>query len=247
MGRTFFVGGNWKMNGSKKEIKELVGAWKDADTDKNTEVVIGCPAIYLDLLSNELRSDWKVAAENVYKKKSGAYTGETSVDMAKDCGIEWAILGHSERRDIFGETDEEIAEKCAFALENGLKIIPCIGEHLEERENGTTMDVCAKQLEAMAAKIKDWTNVVVAYEPVWAIGTGKVATPQQAQDTHKDIRKWLEDNVSADVAASVRILYGGSVNPGNCAELAKCPDIDGFLVGGASLKPDFTTIINANK
>eukprot|EP01134_Creolimax_fragrantissima_P001051 CFRG1051T1 len=247
MGRTFFVGGNWKMNGSKKEIASLVEAFNAADCDSNTEVVIGCPSIYLDLLRSTLRKDFGVAAENTYKKASGAYTGETSINMIKDCGVEWTILGHSERRDIFGETDSEIAEKCAFALANDVKIIPCIGEHLEERENGTTMKVCAKQLEALAAQIKDWTNVVIAYEPVWAIGTGKVATPQQAQDTHKDIRAWLEENVNAGVAASVRILYGGSVNPGNCVELAKCPDIDGFLVGGASLKPDFVTIINANR
>eukprot|EP00124_Ichthyophonus_hoferi_P001662 Ihof_evm2s93 gene=Ihof_evmTU2s93 len=206
--RTFFVGGNWKMNGNKQSITELAAAFNAAEADPKVEVVLGCPAIYIEHARSVLRKDWMVAGENCYKKEKGAFTGEVSPQMLLDCGANWVILGHSERRDIFNETDAEIAEKCAYALANGMKIIPCIGEHLEEREAGKTMEVCAKQLAALAAQIKDWTNVVIAYEPVWAIGTGKVATPAQAQETHEQIRTWLKENVSAEVAASVRILYG---------------------------------------
>ena len=192
--------------------------------------------------------------------------------MIKDCGCEWVILGHSERRHVFGETDTLIGEKVGFALESGLQIIPCIGEKLEEREAGKTEEVCFNQLQAIVDNVKDWSKVVLAYEPVWAIGkiitilkpffrkkklltwkiqklagTGKTATPEQAQEVHAALRKWLAEKVSAEVAENLRILYGGSVSASNCKELATCPDIDGFLVGGASLKPDFVTIINATQ
>lgn len=167
--------------------------------------------------------------------------------MLKDVGADWVIIGHSERRTIFGESDELVAEKTAFALAEGLKVIACIGETLQEREAGKTEEVVFRQMKAIAAQVKDWTNVVVAYEPVWAIGTGKVATPQQAQDVHAALRKWLVDNVSADVSASLRIQYGGSVTAANCKELGSQPDIDGFLVGGASLKPEFVQIVNATQ
>lgn len=165
--------------------------------------------------------------------------------MLKDVGADWVILGHSERRQIFGETDELVAEKTAFALAEGLKVIACIGETLSEREAGQTEAVVFRQMKALSAQVKDWTNVVVAYEPVWAIGTGKTATPAQAQEVHAALRKWLVDNVSAAVSASLRIQYGGSVTAANCRELASQGDIDGFLVGGASLKPEFVQIVNA--
>lgn len=165
----------------------------------------------------------------------------------KDVGATWVILGHSERRQIFGETDELIAQKVVHALENGLKVIACIGETLQEREAGQTEAVVFRQTKALADAVKDWTNVVLAYEPVWAIGTGKTATPQQAQEVHAALRKWLTENVSADVSASLRIQYGGSVTAGNAKELASQPDIDGFLVGGASLKPEFVQIVNAKQ
>ena len=190
--------------------------------------------------------------------------------MIKDCGCEWVILGHSERRHVFGETDALIGEKVGFALESGLHIIPCIGEKLEEREAGKTEEVCFNQLQAIVDKVTDWSKVVLAYEPVWAIGkillqfyrhfskktkckiqnlagTGKTASPEQAQEVHASLRKWLAEKVSAEVSENLRILYGGSVSASNCKELATCPDIDGFLVGGASLKPDFVTIINATQ
>jgi len=150
-------------------------------------------------------------------------------------------------RNVFGESDQLIGEKVAFALQSGLSVIPCIGELLEEREAGKTTEVCFRQLKAIANNVSDWSRVVIAYEPVWAIGTGKTATPAQAQEVHLAIRNWLKEHISAEVAETTRILYGGSVTAGNCRELAACPDIDGSLVGGASLKPDFVQIINATK
>lgn len=167
--------------------------------------------------------------------------------MLKDIGADWVIIGHSERRQIFKETDLLIAEKVAHALAEGLKVIACIGETLEEREANQTETVVFRQTKAISEAVKDWTNVVIAYEPVWAIGTGKTATPQQAQDVHAALRKWFTDNVSAAVSASIRIQYGGSVTAANCKELAGQPDIDGFLVGGASLKPEFIQIVNARQ
>jgi triosephosphate isomerase len=171
--------------------------------------------------------------------------------MIKDCGIEWIIIGHSERRSLpeLAESDETCAIKCAYAVANGCKVMACIGETLEEREAGNTMAVCERQLKAYADKLKpeDWANVVIAYEPVWAIGTGKVATPEQAQEVHEQCRAWVSSNVSADVAAGVRILYGGSVAAKNCKELGSKPDIDGFLIGGASMKPEFLDCIDAHK
>eukprot|EP00475_Leptophrys_vorax_P021613 TRINITY_DN2935_c0_g2_i1.p1 TRINITY_DN2935_c0_g2~~TRINITY_DN2935_c0_g2_i1.p1 ORF type:complete len:189 (-),score=18.60 TRINITY_DN2935_c0_g2_i1:229-750(-) len=161
-------------------------------------------------------------------------------------GAHWVILGHSERRHILKETNEFIGQKQAYALAQGLGVIACVGELLEERESGHTFDVVFAQLKATADHVPSWDNVVIAYEPVWAIGTGKVASPEQAQEVHAAIRKWLRDNVSADVASKTRIIYGGSVSPANCATLAGEEDIDGFLVGGASLKgPDFATICNS--
>ena len=181
-----------------------------------------------------------VSAQNVYDKPDGAYTGEISVSQLKDSGIHWTILGHSERRTILNETDEVVASKTKVAVDGGVSVIWCCGESLDEREAGTTVAVVEKQLAALAAKVSgaDWEKIVIAYEPIWAIGTGKVATTQQAQEVHEAIRGWLKANVSDKVAEETRILYGGSVNAKNCKELAKEKDIDGFLVGGASLKPE---------
>lgn len=248
MGRKFFVGGNWKMNGDKATIEGICNTLKSADTDPNVDVVVGVSPCYLEFVRNNLPADrFGVAAQNCYKVASGAFTGEISPKMIKDCGCDWVILGHSERRHVFGESDALIGEKVAFALENGLHIIPCIGEKLEERESGKTEEVCFHQLKAIADKVSDWSRVVLAYEPVWAIGTGKTASPAQAQEVHLALRKWLAENVSAEVSESLRILYGGSVTAANARELGACPDIDGFLVGGASLKPEFIDIINATK
>jgi len=243
MGRKFFVGGNWKMNGNKQSSKELLASLNGLSSD--VEVVVGAPTIYLDFVQQNKPSNVEVAAQNCYKVAKGAFTGEISPDMIKDVGVKWVILGHSERRNVFGEGDQLIGEKVGHALEQGLKVIACIGELQSERESGKTNEVVFRQMNAIKAHVKDWNNVVIAYEPVWASGTGLTATPAQAQEVHRDLRKWLTENVSADVANSVRIIYGGSVTGANCKELAKESDIDGFLVGGASLKPEFVQIVNA--
>jgi len=234
------------MNGTKSSIDEICSWLVAGPLDPNTEVVVGVPGCYLQYVSDKLSATpLKVAAQNCYKAEKGAFTGELAPAMIQDCGASWVIIGHSERRNVFGEQDDLIGEKVGFALKSGLSVIPCIGEKLEEREAGKTTEVVFRQLAAMLPHISDWTKVVLAYEPVWAIGTGKTATPEQAQEVHLAIRGWLEQNVSAEVAASTRILYGGSVTADNCKALAQCPDIDGSLVGGASLKKDFIQIVNA--
>jgi triosephosphate isomerase len=165
--------------------------------------------------------------------------------MCVDAQIPWVILGHSERRHIFGESDKVIGDKVKYALDHKLKVMACIGEKLDEREAGKTNAVNERQLAAIREKVTDWSNVVVAYEPVWAIGTGKTASPDQAQEVHEALRGWLKKNVSAEAAAKTRILYGGSVTEKNAAELILKKDIDGFLVGGAALKEGFLDIIKA--
>ncbi len=201
------------------------------------ETVIAPPALYLLLVREKSKKEIGVASQNVYDKPNGAFTGEISVQHLKDSGIDWTILGHSERRTLLGESDEVVAAKTKYATENGVSVIWCCGESLEQREAGQTLDVITKQLAALKAKISDWSKIVIAYEPIWAIGTGKVATTEQAQEVHASIRDWLAKNVSQSVADETRILYGGSVSEKNCKELSKQQDIDGFLVGGASLKP----------
>ncbi|XP_013189197.1 triosephosphate isomerase [Amyelois transitella] len=248
MGRKFVVGGNWKMNGDKNQINEIINNLKKGPLDPNVEVVLGIPAIYLAYVKSIVPENIGVAAQNCWKVAKGAFTGEISPAMIKDVGADWVILGHSERRTIFGEKDDLIAEKVTHALESGLKVIACIGETLEEREGGKTEEVVFRQTKALVPAIGDkWANVVLAYEPVWAIGTGKTASPQQAQEVHASLRNWISSNVSPDIASTVRIQYGGSVTGANAKELAACPDIDGFLVGGASLKPEFVDIVNATK
>lgn len=247
MARKFFVGGNFKMNGSVSSVKEIVSNLNGAKLDPKTEVVIAPSALYLIPVREQVRPEIEVAAQNVYDKPNGAFTGELSVAQLSDAKINWTILGHSERRTILGESDEVVASKTKYATANGLSVIWCCGESLEERESGNTIAVVSKQLAALKAQISDWSKIVIAYEPIWAIGTGKVATTEQAQEVHKAIRDWLKANVSDKVADETRILYGGSVNEKNCGELGKQEDIDGFLVGGASLKPAFVDIINARQ
>ncbi|XP_061765802.1 triosephosphate isomerase-like [Nerophis ophidion] len=213
--------------------------------EPHVEVVCATPSVYLNFVRSHLDPRVSVAAQNCYKVAKGAFTGEISPAMIKDCGADWVLLGHSERRHVFGESDELIGQKVAHALQSGLCMIACIGETLEERESGTTKDVVYAQTQAIADNVTDWAKVVLAYEPVWAIGTGRTASPEQAQEVHEKIRAWLRANVSDDVADAVRIIYGGSVTAANCRELASQEDVDGFLVGGASLKPEFVDIINA--
>ncbi|XP_071111793.1 triosephosphate isomerase-like [Haliotis cracherodii] len=245
--RKFVVGGNWKMNGDKASIDGIIAFLNAGPLDENAEVIVAPPTPYLDYVRSKVNANVAVAAQNCYKVGKGAFTGEISPSMIKDVGATWVILGHSERRHVFGESDELIGEKVKFALSEGVNVIACIGEKLEEREAGKTNEVVFRQTKAIADNVSDWKRVVLAYEPVWAIGTGKTATPDQAQEVHDSLRKWVSENVSPEVAQNVRIQYGGSVNAANCKELGAKPDVDGFLVGGASLKPDFVTIVNATK
>ena len=212
------------------------------------DIVIAPTALHIGFVKDMIRPEIEIAAQNIWKVNGyGAYTGELSAPMLKDFGINWTILGHSERRHtVAAESNELIAEKVKVALANGIKVILCIGELLEDRESGKTMDVCKAQLKAVVDLLeeKDWDNIVIAYEPVWAIGTGKVATPDQAEETHAAIRAFMASSVSPAVAEKVRIIYGGSVNAKNCDNLISKEDIDGFLVGGASLKPEFVQIMN---
>ncbi|KAI9755084.1 MAG: triosephosphate isomerase [Chaenotheca gracillima] len=249
MGRQFFVGGNFKMNGSVKTIKDIIHHLNDAKVDSNTdfgadrrmcdsiEVVIAPPSLYLLLAREHLGKGFEVAAQNVFDKPNGAFTGEISVDQLKDSEITWALVGHSERRVILQEGDDFIASKTKAALDGGLGVILCIGESLEQREQSKTIEVVTSQLQAVSARVQDWSKIVIAYEPIWAIGTGKVATTEQAQEVHAAIRQWLGSKVSKTASDNTRIIYGGSVSEKNCKDLAKQADIDGFLVGGASLKP----------
>jgi triosephosphate isomerase len=251
--RTFIVGGNWKCNGTKASIEALVAEWnKGADlSNADVEVVIAPPAVYCDYTRSVLRADFQMMVQNVWVGKGGAYTGEMSADMVCDFGFGWAMTGHSERRSLpaLRESDETIAEKTKYCLEKGLSVMFCIGETLQERESGQCDAVNQRQLKALQSVImkRDWARIVVAYEPVWAIGTGVSCPPEKAQETHKSIRDYLRSTEGDQVADSVRIVYGGSVSPANCEALSKCPDIDGFLVGGASLKPDFLKVIDSYK
>lgn len=233
------------MNGSKESLTQHVEYLNKADLPANVEVVLAPPAPYIPLVEDvNTQKTVAVSAQNVFNKASGAYTGEISPQQVKDLGATWTLTGHSERRTIMKESDEFIAEKTKFALESGMKVIMCIGEILEEREAGVTIDVCARQLDAVSKIVSDWTNIVVAYEPVWAIGTGLAATPDDAQQTHKAIRAHLATTIG-EQSEKVRILYGGSVNGKNAPEFKDKPDVDGFLVGGASLKPEFVDIIKS--
>ncbi|KAK9829583.1 hypothetical protein WJX72_006614 [[Myrmecia] bisecta] len=251
MPRTFFVGGNWKCNGTAQSVSALVDTLNNADLPAAgiVEVVVAPTYVHIPLVQQKLRFEIAVSAQNCWVKGNGAYTGEVSADILVDLGLHWVILGHSERRSLLQESNEFVADKTVYALSKGLNVILCVGETLAQRENGDTMNIVNDQIKAVADKLSpsDWTKVVVAYEPVWAIGTGKVATTEQAQEVHQQLRSWLSDNVSADVGAQTRIIYGGSVSAKNCNELAGAPDIDGFLVGGASLKPEFVDIIASAK
>lgn len=240
------VGGNWKSNPKNvADVDALAEEFVKCSFSK-CEVVIAPISIHLGHCVNKFKdSSIQVAAQNCSKEGEGAFTGEITVGQIQDIKVNWTLIGHSERRAKYGETNEDLAKKVEKAQAAGLNVIFCIGELLEEREAGKTMEVCKAQMDAVFAKITDWSKIVIAYEPVWAIGTGKVATVEQAQEAHKGVRDIIAAGASADVAAAVRIQYGGSVSPDNCAELIACPDVDGFLVGGASLKPTFTTIIEA--
>jgi triosephosphate isomerase len=241
--RKTVIAGNWKMNNDLKESEKLIVELKNLlqNIKLNCDVIICPPFTSLSEASKLVSGSLiKLGAQNMHFEENGAYTGEISASMLKSVGCEYVILGHSERRNIFGESDELINKKIKKALVAGLKPIFCVGELLEERENGTTNDVVKKQvlkgLEGISAE--EMKNIIVAYEPVWAIGTGKTASPAQAQEVHEFIRDLIEIDYSLEVANNLVIQYGGSVKPENAKELLSQKDIDGALVGGACLKAD---------
>ena len=244
MSRKKIVAGNWKMNLDRAKAKELAAAVAARRGEAaKVELVLCPPALYVETVGAALAhatSDVGLGAQNMHDKASGAFTGEVAPPMLVDLGCRYVILGHSERRTLFGETDAAVNAKTKAALAAGLVPIVCVGETLEEREAGKTAAVVTGQVQGSLAGLSpaDLEKAVVAYEPVWAIGTGKLATPEQAQEVHALIRGLLAKLASPEVAARVRIQYGGSVKPDNAADLARQPDIDGALVGGASLKAD---------
>lgn len=246
-----FIAGNWKMNLSREEAVALAQALANQLGTTETEVAVAPPSVYLGAVAQATEGTAiGLSAQNMYHEGNGAFTGEISATMLLDVGCSYVILGHSERRHILGETDEDVNRKVHAALAAGLIPIVCVGETLAEREAGNTQSVVQSQCEGSLAGLSNeqMSGVVIAYEPVWAIGTGKVATPEQAEEVHADLRRLLENRYNSDVANAVRIQYGGSVKPDNASELLGQPNIDGALVGGASLKADsFLGIIAAAK
>ena len=251
--RKKIVAGNWKMNETLQEGIALAKEINEALTaDKpNCDVVICTPFIHLASVAPVLNQDVvALGAENCADKEKGAYTGEVSAAMVKSTGAQYVILGHSERRQYYGETTEILKEKVKMALANGLKIIFCCGETLEEREANKQNEVVKAELDGSVFNLtaEEWKNIVLAYEPIWAIGTGKTATSEQAEEMLAYIRSIVAEKYGNEVAEETTILYGGSCNPGNAAELFAKPNIDGGLIGGASLKcADFKGIIDAWK
>lgn len=239
--RTKLVAGNWKMNGSRAQTESLLRDLRAALHDSPPCEVLVCPGFpYLQQAADLIAgSGIRLGAQNLAIEDAGAFTGEVAGPMLADQGCEYVLVGHSERRSLFGEDSDTVAKKYVAAQRAGLKPVLCVGESLEEREAGTTERVIEAQLQAVLdlAGVDSLASAVIAYEPVWAIGTGKTATPDQAQEVHAFIRGKLA-TLDPGVAAGVRILYGGSMNPGNAAELLAMQDIDGGLIGGASLKPD---------
>ncbi|PHI21927.1 triose-phosphate isomerase [Lewinellaceae bacterium SD302] len=244
------IAGNWKMNTLPSEGTELAQAVIAANSKPNCKVVFGVPAVQLAQIK-ELTSkhdNYFVAAQNCHHEDSGAYTGEISAPMLADLGIDYVILGHSERRDYFGENDELIAKKVRKVLDNGMLPIYCCGEKLDVREAGNHEVLVGQQIKTALFDLsaEDFGKVVIAYEPVWAIGTGVTASPEQAQDMHAYIREIISVQYGKEVAARTTILYGGSMKPANAADLIAKPDVDGGLVGGASLKAElFKDIVAA--
>lgn len=245
--RKKIVAGNWKMNTTPDEGVALAAAVEKLERDSDVIAIVAPPHTHLTKVA-EVIDSVKLSAQNCASEEAGAYTGEVSPDMLLSVGAEYVILGHSERRSYYAEDDLLLNKKCKLALAKGLKPIFCCGEVLEERESGKLYEVVRKQLSVGLKDVSagDMASVVIAYEPVWAIGTGVVATPEQAQEMHKFIRELLAELYDAQIADDTTILYGGSCKPSNAAELFSNPDVDGGLIGGASLKAeDFVAIINA--
>ena len=250
MARKKIIAGNWKMNKTPSEAVELVNLLKDLVKNDDVDVVYCVPAIdIVPVVEATKGTNVAVGAENMYFEESGAYTGEISAAMLVDAGVKYVIIGHSERRDYFKEDDVLLNKKVKKAFEAGITPILCCGESLEQRELGVTMDWIRLQIKSDLAGVTadQVKSMVIAYEPIWAIGTGKTATSDQAQEVCKGIRDLIAEIYDTDTAEAVRIQYGGSMNAGNAAELLAKSDIDGGLIGGASLKADFGQVVNAGK
>ena len=250
MARKKIIAGNWKMNKTPSEAVELVNLLKDLVKNDDVDVVYCVPAIdIVPVVEATKGTNVAVGAENMYFEESGAYTGEISAAMLVDAGVKYVIIGHSERRDYFKEDDVLLNKKVKKAFEAGITPILCCGESLEQRELGVTMDWIRLQIKSDLAGVTadQVKSMVIACEPIWAIGTGKTATSDQAQEVCKGIRDLIAEIYDTDTAEAVRIQYGGSMNAGNAAELLAKPDIDGGLIGGASLKADFGQVVNAGK
>ena len=246
--RRKLIAGNWKMNKTPSEAKALIAELKDLVVNDAVDVCYCVPAIDIVPAVEAVKGTAvAIGAQNLYFEEKGAYTGEISAEMLVDAGVKYVIMGHSERRGYFHETDEDVNKKLKKALEHGLTPIMCCGESLEQREGGETFNWIRSQIKAGLDGVtaEDAVKTVIAYEPIWAIGTGKTATSAQAEEVCKDIRETVAKLYDETTADAVRILYGGSMNAGNAAELFAQPDIDGGLIGGASLKAEFGKIVNA--
>ena len=250
MARKKIIAGNWKMNKTPTEAKELVALLAPLVENPDVDVVYCVPAIDIIPVGEAIKgTNVQLGAENVSDQDKGAYTGEVSAAMLVDAGVKYVIIGHSERREYYKEDDAFLNRKVLKALAAGLTPILCCGESLEQREAGVTLDWIRLQLKSdlQGVTSQQAAGMVIAYEPIWAIGTGKTATSDQAEEVCAAIRELIAEIYDADTAESIRIQYGGSMNAGNCKELLSKPDIDGGLIGGASLKADFGTIVNYNK
>ena len=245
--RKKIIAGNWKMNKTPSEAVALINELKPLVQNEDVDVVFCVPAISIVPAMEAAKGTYiNIGAENMYFEESGAYTGEIAPNMLTDVGVKYVIIGHSERREYFAETDATVNKKVLKAFEHGITPIMCCGESLEQREQGITMDWIRQQVKVGLQNVtaEQAKTMVIAYEPIWAIGTGKTATSEQAQEICKGIRDCVAEIYDTDTAEAIRIQYGGSVNAGNAAELFAMGDIDGGLVGGASLKPDFGKIVN---
>ncbi len=247
----YVIAGNWKMNKTPAEAKELIDAIRPLVADAACDVVVGVPFVDLPVALEATKgSNIGVAAQNCHWEKSGAFTGEISAEMLKEMGVGYVILGHSERRTYFGDTDVTVQKRTRAALDAGLTVILCVGEYLEQREQGITSEIVDMQVKVALGGVskEELARVIIAYEPVWAIGTGLTATDEQANEVCSHIRETVKGLYDADAAAALTIQYGGSMNAGNAAGLLAQSDVDGGLIGGASLKaPDFATIVAAAK
>lgn len=245
--RKKIIAGNWKMNKTPSETVTLINELKPLVVTKDADVVFCVPAISLTTAIEAAKgSNIEIGAENMYYEESGAFTGEIAPNMLTDIGVKYVIIGHSERREYFAETDVTVNKKVLKAFEHGITPIICCGESLTQREQGVTIDFIRQQIKIAFLNVTpdQAKTAVIAYEPIWAIGTGKVATTEQAQEVCKAIRQCIAEIYDVATAAAIRIQYGGSVTAASAAELFSQPDIDGGLVGGASLKPDFGKIVN---